>query len=418
MGEDHSDPSAFLAESIHEMFDEYYSVSLSFWTRTGLREKARQGHLVGSLPWGYVRDNESGAAVPDPERAPLVRELFERYASGQESDRSLAAWLNAKGARSAKGRSFSKDTVREILLNSAYCGYVGGLRSMDRSLRGLHDPIVSEDLFDRVQDVRTWRARVVKPGPPSEDYLLRKLLHCERCGARMHGTRGSRPPVRRYLCSTRRHGDGCDQPITRAEPLEEQLVDWIIDFKPDEELRAAILASIRSAANGANDDATRRRELMGQLERLRDLYVMGDLSKSEYVLHRQALEEELARAAPPFDPRLDKAEELLADFGRVWELEDDPAKRRRLLATVFDRVWQDGGTIVAVKPREAFLRYFRTADELACRREKKRGVKSGSDGTRTRDLRRDRPARPNRLQPATTRKHRLQQPFPRRANRL
>src|SRR5436309_2623680 len=55
MGEDPSDPSAFLAESIHEMFDEYYSVSLSFWTRTGLREKARQGHLVGSLPWGYRR---------------------------------------------------------------------------------------------------------------------------------------------------------------------------------------------------------------------------------------------------------------------------------------------------------------------------------------------------------------------------
>jgi hypothetical protein len=45
-----------------------------------------------------------------------------------------------------------------------------------------------------------------------------------------------------------------------------------------------------------------------------------------------------------------------------------------------------------VKPREAFLRYFQTADELARRREKKRGVKSGSDGTRTRDLRRDRPA--------------------------
>jgi len=176
--------------------------------------------------------------MPDPERAPFVRELFERYAGGQESDRSLAAWLNKKGVRSAKGRPFSKDTVREILLNSAYCGYVGGLRSKDRSVRGLHEPIVSEELFDRVQEARTWRARVVKPGPPSEDYLLRKLLHCERCGARMHGTRGSRPPVRRYLCSTRRHGDGCDQPITRAEPLEEQLVDWISDFRPDEDLRA------------------------------------------------------------------------------------------------------------------------------------------------------------------------------------
>jgi hypothetical protein len=42
----------------------------------------------------------------------------------------------------------------------------------------------------------------------------------------------------------------------------------------------------------------------------------------------------------------------------------------------------------------------------------------GSDGTRTRDLRRDRPARVNRVQPATTRNHRLEQAFPRRANRL
>jgi site-specific DNA recombinase len=165
MGDDHSDPSAFLAESIHEMFDEYYSVSLSFWTRTGLREKARQGHLVGALPWGYVRDSETKLAVPDPERAPLVHELFERYAGGQETDRSLAAWLNAKGARSSKGRPFTRDTVRELLLNSAYCGYVGGLRSKDRSVRGLHERIVSEELFDRVQEVRTWRARVVKPGP-------------------------------------------------------------------------------------------------------------------------------------------------------------------------------------------------------------------------------------------------------------
>jgi hypothetical protein len=134
----------------------------------------------------------------------------------------------------------------------------------------------------------------------------------------------------------------------------------------------------------------RPRELVGQLERLRDLYVMGDLSKSEYVLRRQVLEDELSRTRPPFDPRLDKAEEVLTDFGRI-RAGDGTAKRRRLLAMLFDRLWRAGGTIVAVKPREAFLRYFQTADELARRREKKRGVKSGSDGTRTRDLRRDRP---------------------------
>src|SRR5579884_2547918 len=162
-----------------EMFDEYYSVSLSFWTRTGLREKARQGHLVGPIPWGYQRDVETGAVVPHPAQAPLVVELFERYATGQESDRTLAAWLNAQGALTTKNRPFGKDTVCDMLLNSTYCGYVAGMRSKDRSNKGLHESIVSEELFDRVQEVRGWRAHFVKPGRPSDEYLLRKLLHCE-----------------------------------------------------------------------------------------------------------------------------------------------------------------------------------------------------------------------------------------------
>lgn len=232
-----------------------------------MREKARQGHVVGSLPWGYLRDPHSGLAVLDPERAPLVRELFERYATGHESDRSLAAWLNAKGARTAKGRLFGKDTVREILLNAAYCGYVCGLRSKDRSIRGLHEPLVSEELFERVHEVRTWRARVLKPGPPSQEYLLRKLLHCARCGARMHGTRGSRGKVRRYQRSTHRYGGPCDQPIASAEALEAQLVDRVRDFRPDEELRALVLASIHAAARRSGGSAERRRELVGQCAR-------------------------------------------------------------------------------------------------------------------------------------------------------
>ena len=414
IGDDPSDPSFFLAESIHEMFDEYYSVSLSFWTRTGLREKARQGHLVGSLPWGYVRDRDSGLAVPDPGRAELVRDLFERYATGQESDRSLAEWLNARGARTAKDRAFGKDTVREMLVNAAYCGYVCGLRSKDRSVRGLHEPLVSEELFERVQEIRAWRTRVLKPGKPSEDYLLRKLLYCERCGARMHGTRGSRAGVRRYLCSTRRYSKGCGQPITKAEPLEAQLVEWLHDFQPDEQVRTHVLDVIRAEAKRlAGDDPARRRELHSQLDRLRDLYVLGDLTKNQYVMKRQVIEEELSRHAPPFDAALAQAEALLDDFARFWSEEPSPLERRKLISTLLDRVWQDDGRIVAVRPRQPFVRYFRTmqrlntpptrrgvkrgsdstaADEPAKRGTMRRGVKGGSDGTRTRDLRRDRPA--------------------------
>ena len=365
IGDDHSDPSSFLAESIHEMFDEYYSVSLSFWTRAGLAEKARQGYLVGSLPWGYMRDPDSGEVVADPDRAPLVLGMYERYASGQESDRSIAAWLNAKGARTARGRAFAKDTVREMLVNAAYCSYVCALRDKSRTLKGRHEAIVPEELFDRVQDVRGWRTRVDRPGRPSEDYLLRKLLFCERCGARMQGTRGGREQHRRYQCGTRRRGGDCTQTIVKAKPLEDQLVEWLRDFQPDSDLRGMVIDAINAAAREqACDDPERRRDLLAQLDRLQDLYVMGDLTKGQYLMRRQAMEQEVERIGPPVDPGIANAEQLLDDFAHFWEIEDAPAERRKLLAQLFERIWQDGGAIVAVKPKAPFARYFQTVAEI------------------------------------------------------
>ena len=372
MGDDPNDPSSFLAESIHEMFDEYYSVSLSFWTRAGLAEKARQGHLVGTIPWGYVRDPATKDVLPDPERAPLVLAMFERYATGQESDRTIAEWLNAKGVTTARGRRFGADTVREMLLNASYCGYVCGLRDTSREIRGRHEPIVPEELFDRVQEIRSWRARIVKGGRPSEEYLLRKLLYCERCGARMQGTRGSRAQCRRYRCGTRRRGGDCTQTIVQAEPLEEQIVDWLRGFQPDGDLRAHVVDALTAAARDQGEEPARRRDLLAQLNRLQDLYVMGDLTRSQYVLRRQLLEQEVERIGPPSDPDIAQAEALLDDFGRFWEIEHDPAERRKLLGQLFDRIWQDGGTIVAVKPRAPFVRYFQAAADAGCQRRERR----------------------------------------------
>ena len=194
---------------------------------------------------------------------------------------------------------------------------------------------------------------------------------------------GSRAGVRRYLCSTRRYSKGCGQPITQAEPLEAQLVEWLHDFQPDEQVRTHVLGVIRAEAKRlGGDDPARRRELHGQLDRLRDLYVLGDLTKNQYVMKRQAIEEELSRHAPPIDPALAEAEALLQDFAHFWDEEPSPLERRKLISTLLDRVWQDGGTIVAVRPRQPFVRYFRTMQRLNTP-PKRRGVKGGSDGGQT-----------------------------------
>jgi hypothetical protein len=62
--------------------------------------------------------------------------------------------------------------------------------------------------------------------------------------------------------------------------------------------------------------SARRSELLGQLRRLQDLYVLGDLPKAQYVMRRQAIEEELQRLGAPADPGIEQAKDMLADFSR------------------------------------------------------------------------------------------------------
>jgi hypothetical protein len=152
-----------------------------------------------------------------------------------------------------------------------------------------------------------------------------------------------------------------------------------------------LLQTLRTTVERAEPPARGRGELLCQLERLRELYLMGDLTKAQYVMRRQALEEQLERLAPPSDPGIERARELLEDFARFWELETEPAERRKLLLSLFGQVWARHGRIVAVQPHEPFLPYFHALD-TAQSRWGKFGAEGGSDGTRTRDLCRDRAA--------------------------
>jgi Recombinase/Recombinase zinc beta ribbon domain len=253
-----SDPAAFLSESVHEIFDEYYSVSLSFWTKMGLREKARQGRLTGSLPWGLTKGEDAVPAL-DTEKAPFVLRIFELYASGQHTDRTLAEWLNVQGQRTTRGRLFISDTVREMLCNAAYCGYVSGRRDKSKAIKGLHEAIVPEELYDRVQLMRRERARTLKPGRPSPKYVLRGLARCKRCHANMQGTSGGRDLKARYYCATRRATRSCDQPIIPAEQVELQLAQFLTDFTPNKATQTEILHRLANPTAISEDSQTTKR---------------------------------------------------------------------------------------------------------------------------------------------------------------
>ncbi|HTZ85643.1 MAG TPA: recombinase family protein [Solirubrobacteraceae bacterium] len=79
----------------------------------------------------------------------------------------IAQWLNATGARTARGRPFGKDAVRGILSNAAYCGYVTGKRETTLTTKGLHEPIVPEELFERDPNEYPPRRAARPAHPPS-----------------------------------------------------------------------------------------------------------------------------------------------------------------------------------------------------------------------------------------------------------
>jgi site-specific DNA recombinase len=388
IGTDLDDPTAFLNESINEVFDEYFSRSLSFWTKMGLAQKARQGLVTGSLPWGYSK-GEDGIAVPDPERAPVVLTLFTIYATGSYSHRDLAHWLNERGHRTTRGNLFCADTVRDMLGNLSYAGFVTAQRSTSREIRGKHEPIVSEALFDRCADLRRQRTTTKHPGQATSTYVLRSIVRCERCDGRMHGQKAGKKAEPRYYCSTRRkRGSGCDQPLAPAADIEAQVAEFVSQFKPSADIRDEILSRLAADEQWDDEDTTRRRrQLKDRRQRLRDLYELGDLDKGEYTSKRDAIDAELDSLSPGATPDLDGARAALEDFGRLWEETNDPAERRELVAQLIDRVWIDNKRIVAIRPTPTFKPYFARnghENKKPLASHETRGRKSGSDGGQTR----------------------------------
>ena len=72
---------------------------LSKETNKGKLRGSLQGYHNGAVPWGYISTLQGNrkVGVPDPEKAKVVVEMFERYATGKYSDMQITEWLNTKG---------------------------------------------------------------------------------------------------------------------------------------------------------------------------------------------------------------------------------------------------------------------------------------------------------------------------------
>ena len=248
--------------------------------KLGKQGRARSGkyYCSGRQPTGY--DIKDKALYINEYEAMQVREAFERYASG-ESLRKIAADFAVKGYTTKHGQ-LTANTLYHILDNPLYKGII---RSGGDEYAGIHEPIVSDELFEAVQKRRQRRSGGSGKSYTAEHMLLGGLCWCKRCGERYGAfiTNGGR--YRYYSCYAVRGmitGKSCDNVHYRADKLESIIIHEIQRL----ELDRGYIKRIQSDTGTHADTDARVRSLRRQLEkvqrqseRLIDLYSMDGIDK-------------------------------------------------------------------------------------------------------------------------------------------
>jgi len=242
-----------------------YVDNLSEEASKGMREKAEQGTWPSWAPIGYinVKIGDSRGIAIDPQRADVIREMFEWYAAGDCSleevrDRAVAAGLTTR-----RGRPPAKSTVERILKSPFY---IGRFRWAGRLYEGDHPPLVSIDLFQRVQEAFRKGNHPVREKKRSFAYT--GLIKCAHCGCSI--TAGTHKGKYVYYRCTGARGD-CNTPLIREDRLEELLGGLVQRVYIDDETIEWIVTTLKESHRDekAYHDAQISR-LQGQVRKLQD----------------------------------------------------------------------------------------------------------------------------------------------------
>jgi site-specific DNA recombinase len=219
------------------------------------RKAARGAWTVGSIPFGYTADPETGFLVPLPLHAPLVAIMFDLYANQRLGARNIAGWLNQRGHRTRQGRRWSHTSVLTVLRNRAY---IGEISFRGRHYKAPHPPLVDRELFERVQALLAERGEsLAARAANSSDYLATGKLRCGHCNKRYVGAAaiGNRYRYRYYIChSHQRYGaDACPSERLPADDLDRALLEALLTTLQRTDLIERAAANLAAQLDGHRD---------------------------------------------------------------------------------------------------------------------------------------------------------------------
>lgn len=141
-------PEGVLLDSLLTGLAEYYSKDLSQKVKRGLTENVINGKANGGLPTlGYKVEN--GRYLLEETNSKLVKILFDLYSQGSMTSNKIVEYLKDKGLKNSKGKYLTHATIARTLTNRKY---IGEYRIGEHLNTTAIPPIVSKELFDKVQE--------------------------------------------------------------------------------------------------------------------------------------------------------------------------------------------------------------------------------------------------------------------------
>ena len=271
-------------------------------TTDNMRLVAREGWWQGNIPYGYVRNrvaigekNRDGkrkerlTLAPDTRNdlSEKLRSMLERFSKGDINQAELAQYAESIGLESATGGRFAPQSIKNLLTNFAYAGFVCNKMTDFEPVKGRHPGIISLETFNRNQAILEGRKPDTSQPRFSAEYPLKHTLLCSKCLKPLTGSApttgsGSRSP--RYHC-VRCTGTGSIA-LAKAEQIFEE---FLRDITPTDGLVRLFREIVRRTASKKLVDVNEELEALRartskidtDIQKALQAFIDGEITKEE-----------------------------------------------------------------------------------------------------------------------------------------
>ena len=213
----------------------------------------REGNYIGSIaPYGYKKaqlPDKSFTLEPEPQEAEIVKLIFDLYIEQHMGASKIATYLNSIGAAPRKSESWDASSVRPILSNPVYCGFVRWntrpiikayangkyINTRPRSAKGevhkgKHEPIISEEMWNKANDIMQSHKQQQNPFDKPLQSQYAKLMFCGLCGRAMVRRPYKNKPAM-YMCINKSCGCMASDEDDITELVMHSIADHLVDIE-------------------------------------------------------------------------------------------------------------------------------------------------------------------------------------------